>query len=264
MKKLFLLLPLLSIFTACDSVDENDRYIQVEEIQVARKVLLEEFTGQRCVNCPAAHQIIERLQEQYGDDLVVVSVNAGQFGIKSPAGLMTDEGNAYADYWNVTAYPAAVVDRTSGVISADLWATYIREEAGKDTQLEIDLKAELSEDGNTIYIHTELLSSQGLNGNLQLWVTQDNIVGLQFDGDDRLTDYVHNNVFRAYVNGQWGEAINLSANVRQDFDSSIAVQYDEGHPMANWVPENLNIVGFVYTSSGVIQVEKVKVDIERQ
>lgn len=259
MKKLLFLSALLPLFTSCDQVDINDRYIQAEEIQVGRKVLLEEFTGQRCVNCPEAHEVIKKLQEQYGDDLVVVSINAGQFGIKAPTGLMQEDGNAYADRWNITAYPAGVVDRTSGVLNSDQWSTYIREEAGKKTDLEVNLSAALSEDGETIDITTNLLSSQALKGNLQLWVVENGIVALQFDGDERITDYVHNNVFRACVNGLSGQEISLSANVEYDYENSIAVQRDETYKLANWNTDNLYIVGFVYDSAGVIQVEKVKV-----
>ena len=258
MKKLSIFAAILPLWVACDQVDENDRYIKGEEIEVGRKVLLEEFTGQRCVNCPEAHAIIEKLQDQYGDDLVVVSINAGQFGIKSPTGLMQEDGNEYADYWNVMAYPSAVVDRTSGVISTDLWASAIRVDAAKVTNLELDLSAELSADGNTVNISTELLTSEKLDGKLQLWVTENDIVGLQFDGDVRLTDYVHNNVFRACVNGLWGEEISLVANESKTYSNSIEVVKDE-RGLGNWNTDNLYIVGFVYNDSGVIQVNKCKV-----
>ena len=258
MKKIVYIPFLLLLLAACDQVDENDRYIKGEEIEVGRKVLLEEFTGQRCVNCPEAHAVIEKLQEQYGEDLIVVSINAGQFGIKSPTGLMQEDGNEYANYWNVTAYPSAVVDRTSGVISTDLWASAIRTDAAKVTNLELELKAELSADGNTINITTDLLTSEKMEGKLQLWVTENDIVGLQFDGDIRLTDYVHNNVFRACVNGLWGEEISLVANETKTFSDSIAVVKDE-KGLGNWNTDNLYIVGFVYDNSGVVQVNKCKV-----
>lgn len=259
MKKYLYPLLLLPLFASCDQVDKNDRYIEVEEIQVTRRVLLEEFTGQRCVNCPAAHAVIEKLEEQYGDDLIVVSIHAGSFGIKSPYGLMQEEGDAYASRWDVTTYPSGVVDRTGGVLNSDTWATAIRTEAGKDTDLGIELDAELSSDGKTIYVSTSLLCSENLDASLQLWVVENGIVTLQIDGEETLTDYVHNNVFRACVNGLWGQEISLSANLSQKFDNSIEVFSDPNYPTASWNTDKLYIVGFVYDNNGVIQVNKTKV-----
>ena len=258
MKKLFypfLLLPLLS---SCDQVDENDRYIEVDQIQVERRVLLEEFTGQHCTNCPEAHAVIEKLEEQYGEDLIVVSIHAGSFGVPSPFGLMQEEGDEYAKRWDINAYPAGVVDRTGSQMTMDAWSAAIRTEYGKETDLEVELKADVSEDGKTIYVNTNLLSSSSLSGSLQLWVVENNIVAQQYDGSETRDDYVHNNVFRACINGLWGQSVTLDANEPQEFDNSIEV-VTTGTPMSKWNVDNIYIVGFVYNDSGVIQVNKVKV-----
>lgn len=258
MKKLIYLLPLIPFFTSCDQVDENDRYIEAGEIQVERRVLLEEFTGQHCTNCPEAHAVIERLEEQYGEDLIVVSIHAGTFALPSPFGLMQEEGDTYAARWNITAYPAGVVDRTGSQMTMDAWASAIRSEYGKETDLEVDLEATLSEDGATIYVTTNLLSSSAVSGSLQLWVVENGIVAQQYDGDETKNDYVHNNVFRGCVNGLWGEEVKLNAGSPQKFDNSVAV-VTTGTPVSKWNVENLYIVGFVYNDSGVIQVNKTKV-----
>lgn len=260
MKKLiypFLFLPLL---ISCDQVDKDDRYIKVDDIQVTRRVLLEEFTGQRCVNCPEAHAVIEKLEEQYGDDLVVVSIHAGSFGIKSPYGLMQPEGDDYANRWGINSYPAGVVDRTGSVMTYDAWSAAIRSEAGKDTDLEVDLEASLSSDGKTIEITTKLYSSENIEGSLQLWVVENGIKALQYDGDVTVADYTHNNVFRACVNGLWGQEVSLTANVGLQVENSIEVFTDPTYAVANWNVDKLYIVGFVYNNEGVIQVNKVKVD----
>ena len=67
------------LLSGCDPVAEDDRYIEVERTLGGRVVLLEEFTGQNCSNCPTAHRTIEALQEQYGASLVSVSIHAGSF-----------------------------------------------------------------------------------------------------------------------------------------------------------------------------------------
>ena len=264
MKKLFLMLAALPFFAACDSVGPDDRYIEVENVSAERKVLLEEFTGQRCVNCPTAHAIIERLEEQYGDDLIVVSIHAGsdQNAISVPFGLKQTVGDIYANHWGIDAYPAGVVDRSGGKLGYDAWATAIREDLAKPTPLRIDVSAMISNSGNTpvIEIATELNSSANINGSLQLWVVENGIVALQTDKDlGRIPDYVHNNVFRACVNGEWGQSITLEANSPQEISNSISVHENSTYEVDNWNLDNLYIVAFYYNDSGVVQVERCKV-----
>ena len=253
MKRFLALIPLIFLFVSCDNIDEDDRYIEIDPIESQRRVLLEEFTGQRCTNCPAAHAVIEKLQEQYGDELIVVSIHAGSFGIAAPYGLMQPEGDEYASHWGISAYPAGVVDRTGDVLTSDAWAAAIRNEAEKITDLVITLNAKVSDDGSKIDVTTEMLTSTSLTGHLQLWIVEDGIIGFQIDGSQRLQDYEHNNVFRACVNGLWGQQVSLSPNYYHTAENSINI--DE-----TWNVDNLSVVGFVYNDSGVIQVNKCKVE----
>ena len=41
--------------TSCDNVPEADRFIKLPPIEADRAVLIEDFTGQYCLNCPIAH-----------------------------------------------------------------------------------------------------------------------------------------------------------------------------------------------------------------
>ena len=252
MKKTLIAIPaLMLVLASCE--DLSDRYIEVEPIHSERKVLLEEFTGQRCTNCPAAHAIIEKLEEQYGEDLIVVSIHAGPFGIAAPDGLMLPTGDEYASRWNITSYPAGVVDRSGGVLSPDGWANAIRTQIGKVSPVDIDLEANLV--GDSIEVISKVSSSEALKASLQLWVTQDSIVGFQIDDGTRIPDYVHNNVFRGCVNGTWGQTLEISPNIYNTLSNRIAVDPE-------WDVKNLHIVGFVYDSSGVIQADKTAIKIK--
>ena len=254
MKKILMLIALLPVLTACDNIGPDDRYIEMGEVLVTRNVLLEEFTGQLCTNCPDAHRVIHSLEAQYGDNLITVSIHAGKgtFGIPSPYGLMMEEGEEYAQYWGVYSFPAGVVDRTSGLLDYGNFSQAIREEMGKTTSLELSLEAQLSEDGKNVEVFTTMVTPTSMEGKLQLWVVESGIVAMQIDNGKTIEDYVHNNVFRACVNGQWGEDAPLKGNVVEYKSNEI--------PVADiWKPENLSIIGFYYNNTGVVQVERCEV-----
>ena len=52
------------LMVACSHIDEDEQLIYVKPAPVERCVLIEDFTGQRCVNCPNAAEEIEKLIEQ--------------------------------------------------------------------------------------------------------------------------------------------------------------------------------------------------------
>ena len=52
----------LATLAGCDEVDEQDRFISMGDVEVKRNVLLEDFTGQDCSNCPTAHEVVASLK----------------------------------------------------------------------------------------------------------------------------------------------------------------------------------------------------------
>lgn len=251
------------IFSGCNGIAENDRYIEVEATKAERTVLLEDFTGQNCVNCPAAHRVIEALEEQYGSHLVAVSIHAGHFGIsatnKRYTGLMQEEGQAYNDRYGIEDYPKGVVNGKLPALNADQWASAIYEDISQTTPLTIEIEAALSDDKTDININCRLKSSEQIKGNLVVWVTESAIVARQEDASGRIPDYVHNNVFRACVNGLDGTGVQLLAGKEQTLNYSIAVKDTETE---KWNPSNLAIVAFVTNDLGVVQAAKANLKIQ--
>lgn len=252
MKKILSFLPfcLLLLLCSCDQISEDDRYVELPAVDVQRCVLLEEFTGQNCPNCPSAHRTIEALQEQYGDAFIPVSIHAGGFAIAEGEyepyfqTFMTPEGDQYANNFGITAYPSGVINRNSGVKLHTEWATLVRSELERPTRLGISLSAEVIED--TLTVSYQLQPEATMQGNLQLWLLESNIVSIQTDGKDIITDYVHNNVYRASLNGVGGQPLALTSSVYHSGSASIKLRPD-------WNPQNLSVVAFYATDQGIEQ-----------
>lgn len=247
---------MIAALTACDHIDEDERLIYVKPVSVGRRVLIEDFTGQRCVNCPYATDEIEKLKEQYGDDNVIaVGIHSGPFAksVKGvPYSLYTEAGDEYFNYWKVDSQPKGVVDR-KGTSDYTSWPTFVRDELSKTAPVELSITTEYESEKREVSI---LVKSNGMDGNtsgrLQVWLIESGITAFQYMPDGSTNrEYVHNHVFRKAVNGTWGTDFTIKEG--EEKEQSFVATVDE-----EWVPENMEVVAFVYNDSGVCQVIKCK------
>lgn len=244
------------LLSACDNISEDDRYIEVDKVEAARVVLIEDFTGQNCVNCPDAHEVIEQLQEQFPGTVVAVSIHAGGFGISTERtdfsvdyiGLMTDDGNYYNDSWGINSWPAGVINRRGGATEYDKWASLVRDELARPTDLAINVEAAVI--GTKVMTDITLEPAGNITGKLYVWVLESGIVARQRNTQTTVRDYVHNNVYRATLTGRDGKDVDLRSGVHQTFSFDTEVVYNDHE---RWNPENLSIVAFVADDSGVQQ-----------
>lgn len=253
-KNCFLLL-LASTAWACSHIDDGEQLIYVKPEPAKRVVLLEDFTGQRCVNCPKGTEVIEQLQQTYGDSVIIaVGIHGGPLGFSGndhQVGLATDIGNEYYDYWHLEYQPVGLVNRLGAVDYTD-WAKVVKEELAKTALLHMSLAATLS-DGQ-IQIHLSEYGIDGqITGKLQVWLLEDQITAMQLMPDGTAnTDYVHNHVLRAAVNGAWGEDFTIGEAERKE---QRLTQILDG----TWNSQHLSVVAFVYNDEGVLQAVKAKV-----
>lgn len=254
--KLYILLFLLVLMVvACSHIDESERLIYVKLPSAKRVVLLEDFTGQRCVNCPKGTEVIEQLQQTYGDSVfVAVGIHGGPLGFSgnaSQVGLATSMGDEYYNHWHLEYQPVGLVNRR-GAVNYTEWAKAVKEELTKPAPLEMDMDAMLNQ--GQIQIVIEMLGTDGsTTGKLQVWVLEDQITAMQLMPDGKANaNYVHQHVLRAAVNGLWGEDFTIGEGEMKSRMMEMAVE-------DGWNPENLSIVAFVYNDQGVQQTVKAKV-----
>lgn len=248
-------------FVACSHIDEGDRLIYVEPTipsnSVSRCVLLEDFTGQRCVNCPKANDEIHALQQQYGaDTIIAVAIHSGPLGFHTNAkflGLSTDTGDEYYDHWNLEYQPVGLVNRGLPT-EYTTWNTRIREELQKPAPVRIDI-ALLNLDKDQFTVRADVEGVDGtVSGHLQLWVVEDSVTAFQLMPDGSRNDtYLHQHVFRTALNGTWGEEMTV-----KEGEHSVTGSYTLKVP-AEWKFDDLAIIAFLYNDQGVLQVRKIEI-----
>ncbi len=258
MNKLKLLAASLAalLMAGCEeSIPSDRRYTQTEVPDAKRAVLVEEYTGVKCVNCPQGHKTLEEIEGVFNTDrnlelgvgVIVVGIHIPNWGQDADkGGLIAPE--AYALTPESVSPPQATVNRTSGVINRDRWAKHIIDEIYIEPEVKFSpsILAELN--GSSIKISGRVESTENLPGaKLHVWLVEDNIVKTQNLSDgSRDKEYVHKNVFRACVNGVNGKDFPLQRNSAREFSYTYAIHSD-------WKAENLRVVAFIETATdGVI------------
>ena len=251
------------LFVACDEVPVNERLTYVEPPEAGRAVLIEDYTGQYCVNCPRATEEIERLIEQYGDSVVIaVAIHSGPFskqkGVASP--LYTEVGDLYFTRWNLSAQPVGLVDRlfNSMPLSFTDWGGGVNYELTESPTSEAPvtfLTATAFEKETrqaSIGVQTIGLDSELIRGKLQVWLVEDSIDSFQYMPDGSIVEhYNHMHAFRASVNDPWGDEVAVAHGEVASKEYTIMLD-------PSWKPEHCAVVTFLYDESGVRQVSKKK------
>jgi hypothetical protein len=282
MKKIFVmtiaLFGLVCLFSKCDKIegpyyeiltneDVNVTFPDLDPSTVYRKMLIEEFTGHRCTNCPQGHQTLENLHQQYGDTLIAVGVHFGS--LAKPLGetfsydFRTEVGNAIGAEYAIDAIPKAIVDQVfkEGGWSRDQWATVLKEVDRSTVYAAIQLINEFGNSNKTLKVNAKVTMLED-NPNpvmLAFYLVEDGIVKPQKDGNQDILDYVHNHVLRASLNGVYGASLNGGNPIPKGGSDVYAASIDMSE--TDWVPENCYVVAILsdQTSKKVLQVEKLDV-----
>ena len=254
------LLAVVALLTGCDSVGSDERLIEIPAATVQRNVLIEDFTGQRCIFCPAASEAIAEQQKLYGaDKLIAVAFHAGPLAIKSGMGSLVCALMWVMSIISIGQFQMcqkAIINRRGGVLSKDTWAGRIYDEFAQTTSIGIDLKCQYEATTHQVEIETDLKTlAEDVKGKLQLWLVEDSIVAPQMFPNNKVEkEYVHNHVFRAAINGDWGTELMLSTKGIHKEKTTYTLP--EGI-----VSKNAWIVGFFYNDSGVLQAVRQKVSL---
>ena len=261
-----------NIFQSCDVIEGpfSEEIILEECAENCKKVLLEDYTGHKCGNCPRAAEKVEELKEIYGDQLIPIAIHAGFFASDFGGNFTTDftsiTGNEWDDFFGNSAAgnPNGMVNSVGYPSSEHItqhsqWAQKVDELLQSDAQIYIEIATEFNASSNSVTIETttEILESISAPLSLNVILTESHIIAYQTDYDaepQEIADYEHNHVMRKSLTGSWGLDLGKSGYNNGDIISnSFSLTPDE-----EWVVENMSVVAFVSNTNSyeVIQAEE--------
>ena len=219
-----------------------------------KNVVIEEFTGVRCPNCPQGHQIIQAIKAANGERVLSVSLHPlSSLTAVYPFSVDTFEnGNAQTlfEYLvDIGLLPAAAIDRipaatTSVLFDKNNWATKTTEELAKATPVNLKLSKTFNTTTRELTIVSELHYTKNVStqNKLTLLLTESNIVTAQLNGSVKDTFYTHNDIERAFVSDIQGDVV-----TQQPLDAGrVVVKVYKTTLAPKWKPENMNILAYVH------------------
>ena len=183
-----------------------------------RRLLIEEFTGIHCGNCPDGHHQINELLKSQGDKISVIAIHAGHYAEPFPEepDFRTEVGDSLDTYYEVGrlgGYPSAFLNRTYNgeelLHSRSIWASFGHALTEVDAPVNLWVHSIYKKEENKLYVNVEGYYTADVDADvnfLNVVITQNRIIGVQ-SGVSNGNSYEHNHVARHYLTPVWGEEI---------------------------------------------------------
>ncbi len=243
MKKLAVILVLsLVVFASCDKVKNPviPKKCNLSQIHVVdsnsstldvRKVLVQDYTGHTCGNCPRAAEDLESIIAANPGKVVGMAIHAGtQFAPPKLPDFPEDFRTTAGSQWDVefgmsaAGLPKGTVNWSPPATQPyaqprTAWAGQVNTQLAAAQKAKVFLKISLDTVQMAFGVDAKvtMLTSTNYDVRLILAVTEDSIIARQKDyappvgatveNGDEIPDYVFMHVLRSDVNGTWGELI---------------------------------------------------------
>ena len=284
MKKYLAILSSILTIISCD-VEEGPFITDYNSyINPDKKVLIEDFTGHLCPNCPNAARELDAIHDIYGDQIIGMAVHVSTTFARPYASnqapnfqydFRTDWGNGLDDFYGISAVglPRGMVNRIgypdNHKLGKNEWASGVAVELKKD----INFKIYISSDENSISITSEVQDNINSDYSLCVCLTESNIINWQKDGQENVENYQHNHVLRTvlvdeslsnnsnYIIGQQIEkTINYDLLALEQYNINYSANTAEaGNGNAgDWNASNMSVIAYIYNTNTkeIVQVEE--------
>lgn len=256
---LFALIALNLVFTSCDKVEEPikpailldttlypgnwEDYVAptfAANTNTDRNILLEDYTGHRCPNCPAAGWEAYNIEQANTDRVFVASVHAAPSGLSSFQTTASDcgqasnpnnkycsifycdEGIEYGQTFGGGSYgffgnPQGNLNRIN-FTGTDMFQFYT-EWQGKvtdiltanDLKVNIQAQSNFYTETNGLFLHTEVEFLEDLSANsynMVVYLIEDEVIDYQDSSSIAVSYYHHHDILRGCIDDlTWGRSI---------------------------------------------------------
>ncbi len=275
-------LPAVLLFSSCDIIDEPRRegirtegdFVCIDQASETRKVLMEEYSGMKCGNCPAKSKEAQSYIADYEGRFILNTIHAGGFADPDGGGLYTPDfrtptGDQLNEDFGLQTYPNAVINRSAYngdlVLGSTDWQPKIEEELQKPLDVKMCIASDYDTETDLISVdvNMEYLNAGDSEDFLSVYLIADTVFGPQkwyFNEPENVTDYPHVNLLRGSFNGTYGTRVSDSTIVAGDrFALSFEQQLTSFNRVMAGDWQRLKVLAFIYnnTTGEIKQAEEV-------
>ena len=214
MKKITLLSILICVLSVQTLFSQT--YVSTEPQN--KNVILEEFTGVNCPNCPQGHEVANQILEANPGRAWVVGFHPYNSNYTTPGAGQPDFRRHHPDSLYMIPYcgtsrfmPSAYINRRvySGerIQSRTVWANYTTQFLAETSPVNVGLASTYDETTKQLDIIVEIYYTEDMTdlNTLNVLFSESGMIAYQSGGS---ANYVHKRVFRETFTAQWGDPIN--------------------------------------------------------
>ena len=294
MKNIITLFSFILIITSCDVVEgpyeiETGNVTPSDTNKYVKKILIEDFTGHTCQNCPSAARELEAIHDLYGNQIIGLAIHVSKSfakpkpSIQAPSyqyDFRTNWGKEWDDLFEISGVglPAGMINRigypNEHRLGKDEWIARVITELEKEIDFGISITTNITGNEGVITINTEVLNNINGDYNLVVCLSESNIINWQKDGAEDVENYEHNHAFRYLLSD---ENLSTSSNysVNDEIEQIISINLEDfeqfninysqntaelGNGNAGgWDASNMSVISYIYdnTTQEILQVEEV-------
>lgn len=281
-----------TLFTACDKIssdvvandgkelpgngnagtDTTSTDTTATEVRM-RKILIEDFTGHECPNCPRAALEIKTIEDLYGEKVVAMALHvsetfAAPVPPEFPADYRTTEGTAIDNFFGISSagLPKGMVNRRGfqgqHIFSYFAWSTEVSNLVNLPLDAWIGMTNTYNATLNQVTTDLKIDFETSIIGDVKVcaFLVQDSIISPQKDNTatgGKNLNYVHNHMLKKGLTPAFGEIIATDPTASTP---AISKTYSLVL-LPEWKPEHCKIIAYIYKASNyeIIQVQEKKV-----
>lgn len=275
----FIPLSVIVLFSACtkeigpaidfSKVQAKDTFYMapVENAQL-KNVLIEEFTGVKCPNCPDGHNIVATIQNANPSRVIAISYYPFGQAQTEPLKDLTKADFRIADATELSTLlggiqflPIAAVDRKmfgGAILTArTLWSSNVQARLAVATPINMQLSVSYDDASREAIIKTTLMYTSALSTkhNISLAIYENNLVDAQEYPTYIDSSYTFKHVLRDVITPVGGASVLDSLTTKAAglvFEKTILYTLP-----AKWNPSNCKIVAFVHDAAATKEVYQV-------
>lgn len=255
-------------------------YTTSKEVQTAKKLLVEEFTGVSCPPCAKGHELLAALKKELNDNMVTIGYYVFNYPLANPVekngkqltkdDFRTEDATEVGQeiFTSVFALPLAAFDRVESggelLFNKTDWSGNAKTNAANRTSpVNISITPSFNPDDRTAKVIVRLSYTEdvALKHNINIALLENNIIDAQktTDAVGIIEDYTHDHVLRDVVTPVHGIAIPekvFPITAGRVYERSFTFTVNE-----KWNADECSVVAYLNyndpTDRSILQAEEV-------